>query len=374
MGFQILSDKSNIIPLPTLASGSAQENRFLVSRASLTKQFLRHSLIDSFYRFISDGKPYPFITADQLLPGLSQARVEHHHQSTVLMFLINDALPRPLNKHFRLRASNRVSWRNIQRLAPDLDLSDFKAAHCRLDNPGFRDLLPRLLALDYALLAQLSDDDDGMVLSHMHVKVERLTDTAIKELGKQLGYIERRLFERGEDYVEELEGKFFEYFGFSANAAGRKSAAAMAAQLLSGHNKRFTVFVAGQEDCRLTVLDHGPLIDQYLLIRPSVLALQRFRQAAATVGVQDLGAYALSGPDNVRTAKDPEENDSVFPLLYRLRLERTPAGQPAGQGKRRHRDRDLLKPWLRIRAAAVLPLPGRDGPEIPFQWTESEKT
>jgi hypothetical protein len=121
-------------------------------------------------------------------------------------------------------------------------------------------------------------------------------------------------------------------------------------------------------------LDHGPLIDQYLLIRPSVLALQRFRQAAATVGVQDLGAYALSGPDNVRTAKDPEENDSVFPLLYRLRLERTAAGQPAGQGKRRHRDRDLLKPWLRIRAAAVLPLPGRDGPEIPFQWTESEKT
>ena len=72
-----------------------------------------------------------------------------------------------------------------------------------------------------------------MALTHMHVKVERLTDTAIKELGKELGYVERRLFERGEDYVDALESKFFEYFGFSANAAGRKSAAAMAAQLLS---------------------------------------------------------------------------------------------------------------------------------------------
>ena len=40
-----------------------------------------------------------------------------------------------------------------------------------------------------------------------------LTDTAIKELGKELGYVERRLFERGEDYVEALENKFFEYFG-----------------------------------------------------------------------------------------------------------------------------------------------------------------
>jgi hypothetical protein len=34
----------------------------------------------------------------------------------------------------------------------------------------------------------------------------------------------------------------------------------------------------------------------------------------------------------------------------------------------------LLKPWLRIEAAAVLPRPDQDGPEIPFQWAESEKT
>ena len=369
-----MSDKSNIIPLPSLGPSPEQKDRFLANRASLTKQLLRYSLVDSFYRFISDGKPYPFITPDQLLPGLSQARVEHRHQSTVLMFLIDDALPRPLNKHFRLRASNRVSWRNIQRLAPDLDLSDFKAAHCRLDDPGFADLLPRLLALDYALLAQQSDDDDGMVLSHMHVKVERLTDTAIKELGKQLGYIERRLFERGEDYVEALEGKFFEYFGFSTNAAGRKSAAAMAAQLLSDHEMRFTVFVAGQEDCRLTVLDHGPTIDQYLLIRPSGPALDRFRQAAATAGVDDLSRYALSSLDDAPAMDGCEESDAGLVLLYRLRLQRTAAAQAAGHGKRGHRDRDLLKPWLRIEAAAVLPRPDQDGPEIPFQWAESEKT
>ncbi len=358
-----MSDNSNIIPLPSLQPDTVQEDRFLANRASLTKQLLRHSLVDSFHRFIADGKSYPYISADQLLPGLSQARVEHRHQSTVLMFMIDDALPRALNKHFRLRASNRVSWRNIQRLAPDLDLSDFKAAHCHLDDPGFADLLPRLLALDYALLAQQDSNEDGMVLSHMHVKVERLTDTAIKELGKQLGYIERRLFERGEDYVEALEGKFFEYFGFSANAAGRKSAAAMAAQLLSKHDLRFTVFVAGQEDCRLTVLDHGSTIDQYLLIRPTGLALQRFHEAAAAAGVEDLHSYALTEPD-----------DRGFPLLYRLRLQRTAAAQAAGHGKRGHRDRDLLKPWLRIKDAAVLPWPDLTGPEIPFQWAGPEKT
>lgn len=278
------------------------------------------------------------------------------------MFLIDGTLPRPLNKHFRLRTSNRVTWRNIQRLAPDLDLSDFKAAHCRLDMPGFEPLLSRLLALDYALLAQESAENGGMALSHMHVKLERLTDTAIKELGKQLGYIDRRLFERGEDYVEALESKFFEYFGFSANSAGRKSAAAMAAQLLSAHGRRFAVFVAGQEDCRLTILDQGPLINQYLLIRPAGSALQRFQRAAINAGVQDLGDYALARLDDTRSS------DSAFPLLYHLCLERTAAAQ---SGQRQHRDRDLLKPWLRIKNADVLPRPGVSAPKIPYYWANA---
>jgi len=352
-----MSDKSNIIPLPSLA----QADHFLVNRARLTNQLLRHGLIDSFSRFISDGKPYPFVTASQLLPNLGPGWIEHRHQNTVLMFLIDGSLPRPLNKHFRLRTSNRVTWRNIQRLAPDLDLSDFKAAHCHLNDPGFEPLLNRLLALDYALLAQESAESDGMTLSHMHVKLERLTDTAIKELGKQLGYIDRRLFERGEDYVEALEGKFFEYFGFSANAAGRKSAAAMAAQLLSAHSQRFTVFVAGQEDCRLTILDQGPLIEQYLLIRPVGAALHRFQQAAMATGIQDLNDYALAGVDPASL------NDGTLPMLYRLRLERTAAAQA---GVRQHRDRDLLNPWLRIKDAAVLPRLDSKAPEIPFQWAD----
>jgi hypothetical protein len=38
---------------------------------------LRHSLIDSFFRFTSDEKLYPFITPDQLLSSLGDAWVEH---------------------------------------------------------------------------------------------------------------------------------------------------------------------------------------------------------------------------------------------------------------------------------------------------------
>jgi hypothetical protein len=363
-----MSDNSNVIPLPR----AVPPDPFLADRARLTELLIRYCLIESYHRFLANEMPYPFATAAQLLPSRGQAWVEHRDQNTALMFLIDGTLPRPLNKHFRLRTSNRVTWRNIQRLAPDLDLSGFKASHCRinesLNDGGFETLLQRLIALDYALLAQQGEDSDGMALSHMHVKVERLTDKAIKELGKSLGYIERRLFERGEDYVEALEAKFFEYFGFTATAAGRKSAAAMAAQLLSAQGQRFSVFVAGQEDCRLTVLDQSSMIEQYLLIRPTGLALERFHMAAAAAGVKTLGNYAVTGPTEGR--KQTASADGPFAMLYRLKLERTAAARP---GTRRHRDRDLLKPWLSIKDAAVLPRPDLDGPEIPFPWHGTEE-
>jgi hypothetical protein len=102
----------------------------LASGSRLTTQLLRHRLINSFFPFTSGEKLYPFITPDQLLSSRGSAWVEHWHQRLVLMFLIDCRLPRPPNKHFSLRISNRVTWRNIQRLAPDLDNSDFMAADC----------------------------------------------------------------------------------------------------------------------------------------------------------------------------------------------------------------------------------------------------
>ena len=353
-----LTDRSNIIALPS----ADQSDPFLMNRRRLTDLLLRHCLIESFDRFISNGKPYPFATAKQLLPGQGQGWMEHRDQNAVLMFIIDGNLPRPLNKHFRLRASNRVTWRNIQRLAPDLDLSDFKANHCRLDDAGFAKLLPRLISFDYALLAEQQEVGGSMALTHMHVKVERLTDTAIKELSKELGYVERRLFERGEDYVDALESKFFEYFGFSANAAGRKSAAAVAAQLLSAQGQRFSVFVAGQEDCRLTVLDQSPEIKQYLLIRPTGATLKRLQIAGTVAGIEDLSNYALTRPQGTKA------QDISYPMLCRLTLERTLAAQP---GNRSHRDRDLLKPWLWIKDAVVLPRPDCEGLEIPFRLDDA---
>jgi len=353
-----MSDKANIIQLPS----AGERDLYGVERERLVQLLLQHCLIDSYFNFTADSKPYPFIPADQVLPHASSARSEYRHQNAALLIAIDGAMPRPLNKHFRLRASNRVTWRNLQRMAPELDLSDFKAAHCQTDNDAFAELLGRLLPLDFALVAERLGSGRGagpgpLELSHMHVKVERLTDNAIKDLGKRLGYIERRLFERGEDYVEALEAKFFEYYGFSGNTSGRKGAAAMAAQLLTAHSGsgRFGVFVSGQEDCRLTVLTEDAGVTQYLLIRLDGPALRDLTARLAKADGLDIANYAIAGTD-------------VPVLLYRVGLAHTAAARPGGG---RRPDRALLEPWLKIADEAIVPRPGCRGPEIPIRWADA---
>ena len=355
-----MSDKAEIIQLPV----GAPRGSYAAARARLTEFLIRYTLIDSFFNFTRDGKPYPFADVSQILPASSSRSTERPHQNTAFVILLDGTLPRGLNKHFRLRASNRVTWRNIQRLAPELDISDFKSTQTHLDSPDVARLLEKLLTLDYALVAErIVEDDIGEVfkLTHMHVKVERLTDNAIKDLARDLGYIERRLFARGEDYGEALESKFFEYYGFPPNAAGRRSAAAMSAQLIAKNGFPFTVFASSQEDCRLTVLDNGDVIEQYMLVRLTADHRAALAAAASQIGITELAPY-LIGSDEAPVA------------IYRASLNRTAATRSRFPA---NRDENLLAPWLEIGDEVILANPNADLPPVPFTWAAlaaAEKT
>jgi hypothetical protein len=311
---------AQVIQLPT---AHPVPDDYAAARARLEDVLLRHALLASYDSFAEARKPYPFTDPAHLLPIVGHA-VEHSLQNTALVFLLDRTLPRKLANHFRLRGSNRATWANIKRLAPDLDLSDYKAQHCQVTDAAFGELFLKLAPLDYALLLERPEAEEERArpcqLTHLHVKVERLTDNAIKLLARQLGYIERRLFERGEDYVDALEAKFFEYYGFPPNASGRKSAAAMAAQLFAEHGLRFTVFVASQEDCRLSVLDDTDRITQYMLVKPD--ARTRTRLAAAA---EPLGGL-------MRFAARSERNVPVF--MLRVVFRRTAAAMPLAGTKR----------------------------------------
>ena len=328
------------------------------ARGRLAELLIRHTLVESYANFARHGQPFPFLARDGLLPNSAAPTPERPYQNTAFVIMLDGALPRSLVKHFRVRESNRVTWRNIQRLAPHLDLGDYKSEHCRLSSPKVGKLLRKLATLDYALLVQRPEATEGgpCVLSHMHVKVERLIDNAIKDLGKALGYVDRRLFERGEDYVETLENKFYEYYGFPVNASGRKSAAAMAAQLLANQCSRFDVFVAAQDDCRLSVLDESDRITQYLPIVLAEADQRRLRTAAEQADLEAFTLARIPGGDVV--------------VLYRLRLRRTVRPR---QSRGSATAASLDARWLEIAEEAILPAPGRGSRPVPFSWAASAR-
>ncbi|SLN20889.1 hypothetical protein [Oceanibacterium hippocampi] len=326
-------------------------DHFLAAKARVTSRLIQHTLIESYDNFRRHGKPYPFPAPNQILPWEQQPAAEQRFQNTALVLLLDGQMPRSLNKHFRLRNSNRVTWSNIKRLASPVIVPHYKAEDASFDHDRADDLLARLSTLDYALMLDreiLQGQPVGPArISHMHVKVERLTDNAIKQLGIELGYLERRLFERGEDFVEALETKFFEYHGFGPTASGRKGAAAMATQLLSAHLERFSVFVSSQEDCRLTVLDETSRIRQHML-----LAVPSERLAA----IEQATGHSLA------VASEPEDDLSI--VVFRLELERTPEafGRKGGVI-----DHSLTSAWLRVAGEYLI---DGNGEAVPFSWLE----
>jgi hypothetical protein len=241
---------------------------------------------------------------------------------------------------------------NLTRLAPEIAEDMISPQGLSMADEGFPVLLSRLLDMDYALLMQRPSENAAISLSHVHVKVERLTDNAVRVLARDLGYIRRTLYEKGEAHAEILERKYFEYFGFAANASGRKCAAAMAAQLLAAETARFAVFASCQEDCRLTVIDESGTISHHLLIRLAADTLKR-------LGAEQVEHYSI--PETANSGADAV-------VCYRACFQRTTAARPAESSTTARADSGLNEPWLESTQAAVLPLPGHNAPALPYKW------
>ena len=308
---------------------------FTAARDKLCEFLIQATLIESYHSFAQHAKPYPFAARESLRPGASTASFEHPFQRSALILIVDGALPANLRKHIRFRRANELSADNLSRLAPEITAELSLPDSLALRDAGFPTLLDRLLAF-----------------SHMHVKVERLTDNAVRVLARDLGYIRRTLYENGETHAEMLERKYFECFGFAANASGRKCAAAMAAQLLGADIFKFAVFATCQEDCRLTMLGDSESVTHHLLLRVKTKTLH-------AIGAKDLKNYVID-------AGAGANDESV--VCYRVRLRRTAAAQPLSSESTGRPDNGLDQPWLEITEQTVLPLPEHHAPALLYDW------
>ena len=325
---------------------------FMATRDRLSEFLIQATLIESYHSFIRHAKSYPFASQESLQPGVSTASFEHPFQRSALILVVDGALPANLRKHIRFRRANELNGENLSRLAPEIARDVELPDGLTMSDAEFPALLDRLLDSDYALLLQRSGEASPIALSHMHVKVERLTDNAVRVLARDFGYIRRTLYESGEAHADMLERKYFEYFGFAANASGRKCAAAMAAQLLGADVFRFAVFATCQEDCRLTMLDDSETVTHHLLLPVKTKTLR-------ALGAENLKNYVIAG-------KSGGTGESV--VCYRARFRRTAAAQPPAPGSAARLDSGLEAAWLEITDQAILPLPGHSAPALPYDW------
>ena len=309
---------------------------FATTRNDLCEFLVQTTLIESYHSFVQHAKSYPFAMPKSLQPGANNASYEHPFQRSALILLVDGSLPVSLRKHIRYRRANELTGENLVRFAPEIARDYRSPLSLGLGDKTFPALLNRLLDVDYALLMQRPTDAEAIVLSHMHVKVERLTDNAVRLLARDLGYIRRTLNENGEVYAETLERKYFEYFGFAANASGRKCAAAMAAQLLSAEQPHFAVFATCQEDCRLTMLDDSNIVSHHLLL---------------TIKQDELSKLGAASDQDYVIANT--ERGAV--VCYRARFRRTDHARPRNPNVLSRSEVGLESPWLEIDEETILP-------------------
>ena len=344
--FSIIPESADLLPDPHVETYPAVRER-------VYRFLIRYALVDSYRNFQEARQPYPFVTTASLRPGSVAPSKEYDLQNNLLVILLNGELPGRLRKHFRCREGNLVRKNNLVDVAPDLpELADFQHSLRFAHHERFEDLLRMLLPLDYALIIQRTPCKDGknhhFELTHFHVKIERLMDNALRAMGVHLNYFERGLYERGEAFIDSLERKFFEYFNFYHNAAGRRSAAALAAQLLARERVQATVFVASQQTRRLTALTSSG-VDEDIFIEQSILL---------DMDAEDLTQLEGWGrknglPIGKHYLVDRLSDGGV--MIFRAAYEHTEASRPSPNGRLK-KEINSREKWVRLCEESLVPV------------------
>lgn len=323
------------------------------TREKVFQLLLQYTLIETYQKFIKKRVAYPFVTPAMVQPGAISTTKEHTLHNTCLIILLNASLPDKLRKHFRCRAGNQVNKENIADVAPDLpDLENYNDLHKDASHDGFNSLLRMLLPLDYALLIQNSAETNQinkkMELSNFHVRIERLTDNALRNLGIHLNYLERSLYEKEDSFIEILERKFFEYYNFYHNAGGRRAAAAHAAQLLFREKLAGTILVGSQQDRKLTLLTTDGInqqtkVEQFFLVKLENNSLK------------ELIAFGKKNKINIKKNYLIFSNTNKALVILRAVYEHTVPSQPVLNDLLRD-ENDIHEKWLCLKEEAIIPL------------------
>ena len=315
-------------------------------RDELDQFIISYALLQSYEQFCERRLAYPFVEKRELKPRARIPGQEYDCHNAFLMIFIEDCLPMNHKKYIRFFDVNKTTKTNLLQNAVLSLESKFDRNQKSLDNVKFYDFIKTLLPVDYALLIQRDPAThirDRYTLSHFHVRVDWPIADAAEDLARSLRYISKDLYEKGDKHAEDMQKKFFEYYGVPVMVGGRRTAAIVAAQYLKRIPCITTVYVGSSESRSLIRISERGTAKVVLL-------------KLSDAEVEQIAAASTMAPrifrKNYVVAHRGRSNLCIFQATYAY----TDYARPPDDGKLRELKPDLN--WLSVGAQHLLPKPG----------------
>lgn len=337
-------------------SNRLRRSYYEILRDDLEQHLIRFGLLDSYENFMERGQPYPFVEKRELKPRAILPDIEYECQNSFLVIFVEDTIPQIHKKYIRFFDVNRTTKTNLLRSKTlPLSLDEFDRKQKYLDSARFTEFLKALLPVDYALLIQRDPTVKGRFrygLSHFHVRVDWPIADAAEDMARELRYISKDLYEKGDKYAEDVQKKFFEYYGLPSMVGGRRTAACVAAQYFR-RIPCITSVYAGSSETRALIRLSEQGVSKTVLMRLSPQELDHLAEVSDMYQRTFRKNYVL----------DSEEEGSV--CIFQVSYSRTEQSRPPEDGKLRELKPDLY--WLTVHTQQFLPLPGVwQHPPLPF--------
>ena len=315
-------------------------------RDELDHFLINYALIDSYRKFAERNVAFPFVEKRELKPRARIPDVEYDCQNTFLLIFLEETLSSEHKKYIRFFDVNKTTKTNLLQ-SKTLPLSGkFDRNQKHLESANFYDFIKVLLPVDYALLIQrdrVSKARNKYSLSHFHVKIDWPIADAAEAMARDLRYISKDLYEKGDKYAEDIQKKFFEYYGLSTMAGGRRSAAIVAAQYLKQIPCISTVYAGSSESRALIRISERGVSKAILMPFTST----------------ELAQICEENQISPRTFKKYyviDSNGKYGVCIFQATYAYTSHSRPPEDGKLRDLKPDLS--WLTVGGQHILPKPG----------------
>ncbi len=324
-------------------------------RDELDQFLLEYTLIDSYNKFVANKIAYPFVEKRELKPRARIPDVEYDNQNAFLVIFMEDSIAPGHKKYIRCFDENKTTKPNLFR-SEALPLSGkFDRSQKFLESVHFYNFLKVLLPVDYALLIQREQSThtkNRYNLSHFHVKIDWPISDAAEDLARNLRYISKDIYEKGEKYADDIQKKFFEYYGQPVMIGGRRTAAIVAAQYMKRFPCVTTVYAGSCESRALIRISERGVVKSVLM---------KFKTRELDQIASDNKIAPRTFTANYVVARKRGYGVCLFQTTYVP----TSHSRLADDGKLREIKLDLN--WIKVDAQHILPKPHvRKHPPIPL--------